>query len=251
MLRQLIVGKSGASNSELASITRELSIRLLHLGAAGWRLRKAPEKSRDISLYGPYIGRAYLETAATAFIARMDPVRVLVAKKHQDAPYYEEASRSKSAIQWSGDILSKKKPSTTEFWSIDPREEGCRALLGPWVEELIWRPAFDRFCDAISTHAPVDDWTLDLSNKQPDSFCKEIRASLDGLFSKFSKGVHSELLGNPKSMFDAVSIDADFQALTKLLTGLALLTHFSEHFSYRLDIHSAIEIANKIGRHWK
>lgn len=250
MLRKLIVGNMSNSDGELADVMRELNIRLSHLGVAGTRLRGPTAKGRELSIYGPYIGRAYIETAMTALIARMDPFRVLAAKRHQDADYYEERLRSKSAIQWTGDVLSSTKPSA-HFWEMDSHESGFRSILGPWIEELVWKPAFDRFCDAVAIAGPLDEWVTDLASKPPESFCKELRSGLDGHFSKFSKGVHSELLGTRVSMFDAVSLEADFRLAARRITGIALLSHFSEYFLFRLDASRAIHLANRIGKFWK
>jgi hypothetical protein len=250
MLNRLLVGNVASTEGELAALLLSLRARLVELEVAAANLRSSPTSPRNVALYGPYIGRAYLETATTTLLARLDPFRVLAAKRHQDADYYEAAERSKSGVQWSGDIVSPAKPPK-HLWAVDTREAGCRSLLGPWAEDLVWIPAFERLGDAIAASGPVDDWIVDLSRKAPDGFCKEHRSSLEGLFSKFSKGVHSELLGQRRSVFDPVSIEADYRIATQRITCLALLSHFTEHFNCRLDRARAIQLADSIGRHWK
>jgi len=250
MLNRLLVGSAARVDGETVGLLRDLQSRLLHLEVAAAGLRAGSVKPRDVSLYGPYIGRAYLETATTTLLARMDPFRVLAAKRHQDADYYDAGQRSKSSVQWSGDIVSPEKPPK-HLWSVDTREVGCRSLLGAWAEDIIWVPAFERFGDAVASCGPMDDWITDLSKKSVDRFCKELRSSLEGLFSKFSKGVHSELLGARGSMFDAVSIESDFRSAAQRLTCLGLLSHFSEHFNFRIDTAKAMQLADRIGRHWK
>jgi hypothetical protein len=250
MLNRLLVGTAARADGETAALLRDLRTRLLHLEVAAAGLRAGSAKARDVSLYGPYIGRAYLETAATTLLARMDPFRVLAAKRHQDADYYEAGRRSKSAVQWSGDIVSPEKPPK-HLWSVDTREVGCRSLLGAWAEDIIWMPAFERFGDAVASSGFVDDWIADLSKKSIDRFCKELRSSLEGLFSKFSKGVHSELLAPRAAMFDPISIESDFRSTAQRITCLALLSHFSEHFDFRLDVMKAMQLADRIGRYWK
>ncbi len=250
MLNRLLVGEAASAGSELAELLLNIRSRLVELEVAATNIRSKTINPRNVALYGPYIGRAYLETATTTLLARLDPFRVLAAKRHQDADYYETAARSKSGVQWSGDIVSPEKPPK-HLWAVDTREVGCRALLGPWAEDLVWIPAFERLGDAIAAVGPVDDWIADLSRKAPDSFCKEHRSSLEGLFSKFSKGVHSELLGQRRVIFDPVSIEADYRVATQRITCLALLSHFTEHFNCRLDYSKAIRLASSIGRHWK
>ena len=250
MLNRLLAGTVAGDGGETATLLRDLQSRLIHLEVAAARLRAGLASARDVTLYGPYIGRAYLETATTTLLARMDPFRVLAAKRHQEADYYQAGERSKSAVQWSGDIVSPIKP-TKHLWSVDTREVGCRSLLGAWAEEIVWIPAFEQFGDAVAASGPMDDWITDLSKKSVDQFCKELRSSLEGLFSKFSKGVHSELLGQRAAMFDSISIESDFRSAAQRITCLALLSHFSEHFAFRLEGKRAMGIADRIGRHWK
>lgn len=250
MLNRLLVGDTRGVGDELAALLLNLRSRLVELEVAAGEIRSASTNPRSAALYGPYIGRAYLETATTTLLARFDPFRVLAAKRHQDAGYYETTQRSKSGVQWSGDIVSPEKPPK-HLWSVDTREVGCRSLLGPWVEDLVWMPAFEQFGDAIAASGPVDDWITDLSKKSPDRFCKELRSSLEALFSKFSKGVHSELLGQRKTVFDLISIEADYRVVAQRITSLGLLSHFTEHFRCRLDREKAIRLADSIGRRWK
>lgn len=250
MLNRLLVGDVSSAGGELSTLLLNLRSRLVELEVAARGIRLSSTSPRNVALFGPYIGRAYLETATTTLLARLDPFRVLAAKRHQDADYYETAERSKSGLQWSGDIISPERPPK-HLWAVDTREVGCRSLLGPWAEDLVWIPAFERLGDAIAASGPVDEWIFDLSRKAPDRFCKEHRSSLEALFSKFSKGVHSELLGQRRAVFDPVSIEADFRVATQRITCLALLSHFIEHFNCRLDYAKAIKLADSIGRHWK
>lgn len=250
MLNRLLVGDPTSTGDELAGLLLNLRARLVQLEIAARSLRSSSANPRDVALYGPYIGRAYLEIAATTLLARLDPFRVLAAKRHQEADYYETAQRSKSGVQWSGDIVPRDKPPK-HLWSVDTRELGCRSLLGPWADALVWIPAFEQFCDAVLASGPVDDWITDLSKKALDGFCREHSSGLESLFSKFSKGVHSELLGQQSTVFDLVSIETDYRVLTQRLTCLALLSHFTEHFCCRIDRMKAIKLADFIGRHWK
>jgi hypothetical protein len=250
MLNRIVVGDLASADSELRGVLGDLRLRLLRMEMASRTLRDKPENAHTIPLYGPYLGRAYLETACTALLARMDPFRILAAKRHQESSYYEYESRSKSGIQWSGDIVSPERPNS-QMWAVNTRESGCRSLFGPWTNELVWIPAFERFGDAIANFNGVHDWVSDLSSKQPERFCAELRSTLEGLFSKFSKGVHSELLGDQASVFDAVSIESDFRSVAQRLTYFSLLSHFSDHFVYRWSEQNAVDIANRIGRFWK
>ncbi|VWC11139.1 hypothetical protein BLA6993_05347 [Burkholderia lata] len=250
MLNRIVVGDLANADSELQRVLSDLRLRLLRMEVASRTLRDKPENAHTVPLYGPYLGRAYLETACTALLARLDPFRVLAAKRHQESSYYEYELRSKSGIQWSGDIVSPEKPST-QMWAINTRENGCRSLFGPWTNEIIWIPAFERLGDAVTSFGAVHDWVSDLSNKQPERFCAEMKSTLEGLFSKFSKGVHSELLANQASVFDTVSIESDFRSVAQRLTCFSLLSHFSDHFLYRWSEQKAIDVANRIGRFWK
>lgn len=247
MLNRLLAGDTAGSSDELARLLIELRSRLVAFEVAAARLRQG---RRDVSVYGPYIGRAYLETAATVLIARLDPFRVLAAKRHQSADYYEPEQRSKSGIQWSGDVVAPEKPGAA-LWSVTTREVGCRSLLGAWNEDLVWMPAFDALSDAIAREGPLHDWIIDLSKRSVNGFCKEMRSALERLFSKYSKGVHNELLGQRDVIFDAVSVEADYRTTAETLTCFALLSHFSEHFRYRMGPQAAMRLADRIGRNWK
>lgn len=249
MLYKLIVGDISNCRGDLLLIMQELSRRLHNLEIIHRSIKNNLLSPVEIEIYSPYIGRAYLETALTAILARYDSIRVLFTKKHQDADYYETHERSKSAIQWTGDILSPHAPGK-HLWATNAYTLGNRSLLGQWANDLVWNSAFEDFSDWCSDKININFWYSELLLKEPNDFCLEIRTKLDGLFSKFSKGIHSELL-NPRHYFSSSqAVFDDYKTLCKNLTYLALLSHFNEHFICKLSKETAFRYGEKISGAW-
>ena len=249
MLYKLIIGDISSCKGDLLLIMQELNKRLRNLEILHNSIKNNSLSQVEIEIYSPYIGRAYLETSLTAILVRFDSIRVLFTKRHQDADYYETNERSKSAIQWTGDILSPTSPGKHP-WATNTYAQGNRSLLGHWANELIWSAAFEDFSDWCSNKSNINFWYSELLLKEPNDFCIEIRNKLDGLFSKFSKGIHSELL-NPRHYFSSSqAVYADYKQLCQNLTYLALLSHFNDHFICKLSKDKAFNYADKISGAW-
>jgi hypothetical protein len=103
------------------------------------------ETAERIALFGPFVGRSFLELALTALVGRLDPFRLLVLRKMQmtglagTAPLIGE--RFQAAIQWTGDIRASKDPEPNDMWAhTRSMEKFSRTLFGKHYEELFFKP---------------------------------------------------------------------------------------------------------------
>ncbi|MDH5676967.1 MAG: hypothetical protein OEZ06_32930 [Myxococcales bacterium] len=197
----------------------------------------------------PFLVRSMLEVGCTLLIGRLDSFRLLCIAQLQSQSSYDPGEKLAGAIQWSGDILSADG-APTKMWNPSklPRDM-TRALLGDYVNELIYQPAFVAMLDELTrdgratSHGP---WTEDLLNTEPTRLVPRLRSTASRLYSATSKGVHQEFVLSVANYYDRPTIEDLANETRKLLGTLGLVTNFAESALFRLPADQAIELYEEI-----
>lgn len=197
-----------------------------------------PDLARRSALYGPFLGRSVLEIVSTALIGRLDPFRVLTLRQIQLQPTYKLGLKTRAAIQWSGDVMAEGKPE--KLWTTDRTfAEMTRALLGDYQDHVLWRPAFERFLDAVPPERG-GEWMRSVRQIQPEGFLASMRTRFGAAFSECSKGVHHELLIAPSSLFTPETIRELHQRVLEITSILAAVFNACDYASFRLPVDDVI-----------
>ena len=187
----------------------------------------------------PFYARNVLETSLTVLLGRSDPFRVVTVYKVQSSPSYDIGKRSKSAIEWSGDIIAKSK--ATNLWDFNNGKESFdRALLSNYQGEILWKPGFSALSDYIEHHEITDDWIDEILSEDENSNFEKCKRLSSKLFSAFSKGVHSESLVDISLMYDVVTVKTLIKDLYKLCAILGLVSHFIGVMKPSISVEDAI-----------
>lgn len=184
-----------------------------------------------------FYARNILETSLTALLGRYDPFRVIAVYKVQSLPNYEMGKRSKSAIEWSGDIIAKSRPNI--LWDNDSSiDKFDRALLSNHNGDIIWKNGFSALSDYLDNNN--SEWLAEIMNLTENANFEKVKSVSAELFSNFSKGVHSEYLVDVSLMFDFVTIKTKIKDLFKLCASLGLVSHFIGIMKSNISVEDAI-----------
>lgn len=193
-----------------------------------------------ISLYGPFLVRSLLEVGVTALIGRIDPTRVLVVKRTQESGNYDTKQAWSSAVRWQGDVVDNK--GVTQLWVPDKQyKDMTKALLGDYYVSLYWATALKRVADLEATGGT---WWAGIKGKTTTEFAASRRLSINNLYSQSSKGVHSEFVVPPGSLYDKLTIIDLASKIIQTLAELGLLVNFLPHVAYRLEPLEAVSFLN-------
>ena len=117
----------------------------------------------------PFYGRNILESSLTAILGRIDPYRLIVVYKVQSDPSYDLGKRAQSAVEWTGDILAKDSPRNS-LWQFDKKKESFdRALLGNYIGEIIWKPAFRALVDYLEDKEYDSVWLTEIISENENA----------------------------------------------------------------------------------
>ncbi len=197
----------------------------MHLGSnldrliAKIQILRLPSGNVDLTLFGPYLGRAALEVALTAMVARFDPYRVLAIRKSQLSSAYDLESRNPLAFNWASDVQGKGKPK--EWNILTAVDDIQRALLCNHFHDLFWGEAFIRMLDATQGNSG-GEWLARLRQIEPPSFTKRNRIEAAKLYSELSKAVHHEFVIPPDAQFDALTVNDLLNRTWELIAALGL-----------------------------
>jgi hypothetical protein len=148
--------------------------------------------------------RRFLESSTTGLLLRVDPLRVLALRELQRGGAYQLSRRNLLAVQWSGDVISKLNGENHEASNValkdcDPNKLD-RALFSSLCSSVIWKSALEKLQTYLAENNSGSPWQLELLNIEPDEFSRKIAGQLNGSFSFFSKGVHSEWVDRRRSI---------------------------------------------------
>jgi len=198
---------------------------LLHLGQSFDRLiiktqaLRVPTGNVDLILFGPYLGRAALEVALTAMVARFDPYRVLAIRRSQLSGTYNLESRNLLAFSWAADVQGKGKHK--EWDAITGVEDAQRALLCSHFHDLFWEEAFIKMLDATQD-LPGGEWMARLRKTEPRGFTTRNRTEAAKIYSELSKAVHHEFVIDPTAQFDVLTVNDLIDRTWELIATLGL-----------------------------
>jgi hypothetical protein len=188
----------------------------------------------------PFLARKFLELSLTALLARIDPIRVLSARKNQLHSSYEVGRQNSSSVAWSGDIFPNEKAPASN-WDSGTLKKGVeRSLLGWHVGEVAISHGLRWLADAENSDSI---WLRELSGQEkPLSW---IHGRLNQLYSTLSKGVHAEYLLDDGTAFDQETIQQHMRDCYMLVLLLATSTHRSPLFMRSVPHEAALAAFRK------
>ncbi|HAU5677135.1 TPA: hypothetical protein JD322_001349 [Citrobacter freundii] len=199
------------------------------------------ESDSRITLYGPFLVRTLLEIGVTALIGRLDPTRLLIVKRTQQHGDYSTEKAWSSAIRWQGDVVDSKVANP---WPADKSyKDITKALLGDYYFDLYWQKALKKVCDS---NVQGGTWLAEIKGLDINAFSGMRRSSVSRLYSQSSKGVHSEFVIPPGSLYDKLTIKRLASEIIQLLSELGLLINHLPHVAYRIETDKAVQLFNGI-----
>lgn len=201
------------------------------------------EEEEYISLHGPFYGRTLLENVCIALVGRVDPFRLLVIKKVQEQGDFGLGSKSKIAIQWSGDIVeeSLSDAALLRMWRPDLEfQKICRGLLGDYYGKVFWEPAYQQLLDKTEDFPGEDLLSEYRAATLPEKFTSRVRSNAFTLFSALSKGIHGELVVETQLIYDRVTVLEKLSETMKLCAILSLVSHMQDSWLCQMHFHRAI-----------
>lgn len=242
-LAKLVCGGTEIDNADPECELSQISLHLRNiietvLTELGWLTEQSPAR---ITLYGPFLVRTLLEVGVTALIGRIDPTRLLIVKRTQQHGEYNTKQPWSSAIRWQGDVLDEK---VAELWTPKKQyKDMTKALFGDYYIDLYWNLALKKVADCEKTGGT---WLAEIKGMSIEEFSTRRRITISNLYSESSKGVHSEFVVPPGSLYDKLTISNLVSKIIQTLSELGLLINFLPHIAYRLDTEYAIELFNNI-----
>lgn len=199
------------------------------------------EPDARITLYGPFLARTLLEVGVTAIIGRLDPTRLLVVKRTQQHGDYNTGQAWNSAIRWQGDVVDK--PVSKPWEPSLQYKDMTKALFGAYYVDIYWSSALKKVADSsFETGA----WLAQIKSMSIGEFSTRRREEISKLYSESSKGVHSEFVVPPGSLYDKLTISNLVNKTIHILAELGLLINLLPHIAYKLEPVRAAEMFNEI-----
>lgn len=242
-LAKLICGSDGINDAEneceISEILKHLKSVLINVLEEIEVIGK--ESESRITLYGPFLVRTLLEVGVTALIGRLDPTRLLIVKRTQQHGDYSTEKAWNSAIRWQGDVVDSK---VDKLWPVDKNyKDITKALFGDYYFDLYWQKALKKICD---TEITGGTWLAEIKGMEISIFSGRRRSSVSRLYSQSSKGVHSEFVIPPGSLYDRLTIKNLALEIIRVLSELGLLVNQLPHIAYRIETAEAIGLFNGI-----
>ncbi|WP_438499996.1 hypothetical protein [Pantoea ananatis] len=199
------------------------------------------ESDSRIALYGPFLARTLLEVGVTALIGRLDPTRLLVVKRTQQHGDYSTEKPWNSAIRWQGDVIDSP---VDKLWPVDKKYKDIpKALFGDYYFDLYWHKALKKISDSDITGGV---WLAGIKGMDISEFSGRRKSAVSRLYSQSSKGVHSEFVIPPGSLYDKPTIKNIASEIIQILSELGLLLNQLPHIAYRIEITEAIGLFNGV-----
>lgn len=243
MAGDLLCGDTASASGDLADTLTHLNDTIRSL----IELLPAPRGAGTPSvIITPYVCRSLIDVATTALIARVDPFRILTLRRVQLSSDFDVGRKTACSVQWHGDVVAPEK--VTDPWSSNRRsDQMTRALLGDYQAELIWRPAFERAVDFISTRPSTTEWTRELQRVDLDAFAPQLRQMAVSAYSTASKGVHHELLIPPTSYYDDATLVDLVETSVKVCGWAGLAINFCEYNVFGWDSNATVDKFEELG----
>lgn len=216
---RLICGSEFDDTIEIDQILKNISISIRRICIEIEKLINSDP--HQMSLFGPYLGRALLEAGTTALVARIDPFRVLITKKRQEQGTYKLGERDLSGFSWKDDVMPEIIRTPWSDSSVK-NANTSRGLLGTYQAEFALLKAADKIFDNAEEDT-VGNWYPKLVRSDANGLIASLRQSIAQQYSSHSKGVHHELLINPEIIMDNDTIKSSINDTLYSISTLALL----------------------------
>ncbi|WP_447527596.1 hypothetical protein [Vreelandella sp. TE19] len=190
------------------------------------------QPDEKLTLYGPYLGRALMELATTAMLAKLDPLRILITKGRQTQPDYELERPQKASLKWQGDVMGEQVPN---LWDDKSLNNPTRAILGRYSVELVLTKSAQNLLDEVTEDA-VGEWHQDLTSLEAKPLVMKMITQLSSLYSTLSKGIHHELLIPIDSVLDRDTVVSRLNETIFVVATLGLIVSFVPHAYARNDV---------------
>lgn len=224
-----VVPNSSYFDADYIGVFRRLrkDVEMLHGQVTGIIANQCPLPASAVF---PFFCRKLLEVSLTSLLARIDPMRVIAVRKHQQHESYEEGRQNVSSISWTGDILPSDKYPSNDIWDIVNLKKGTeRSLLGWHIGEVAIAPGLRWILDnPVSSSA----WVTELG--RVDNPLIWLKVKVGKLYSLLSKGVHAEYLLDDEIAFDDASIKQHVSDCYMLICLLSVATHATPLFNQLL-----------------
>lgn len=232
----LLCGVTNDSLYELKSIIENLRGKLIlytnKIIEYNWE-----EDSVDVEVC--FYARNILETSLTVLLGRIDPFRIITVYNVQSSPSYDLGKRSKSAIEWTGDIVATKRGEN--LWDFEKTKENFdRAVLSNHQGEIVWKKGFTALADYVEENGISSAWLEEILAIDEQSNFEKCKRLSSELFSSFSKGVHSESVVDISLMYDSVTMKTLIKDLYKLCSTLGLVSQFIGYMIPNISVEDAI-----------
>lgn len=190
------------------------------------------QPDEKLTLYGPYLGRALMELATTAMLAKLDPLRILITKGRQTLTDYELERPQKASLKWQGDVMGDKVPN---LWDDKSLSNPTRAILGRYSVELVLAKSAQKLLDEVTEDA-VGEWYQDLTSLEAKPLVMKMITKLSSLYSTLSKGIHHELLIPIDSVLDRDTVVSRLNETIFVVATLGLIVSFVPHAYARNEV---------------
>jgi hypothetical protein len=208
--------------------------------------------NEDIATLGAYCGRTLLEASCIALIGRVTPYRLLLLKRYQEQPNYDLGIRHKISIEWKGDVLPKSQVEKEKLWTEKEisNKDSTSPLLSDYMWHIHWMPAFKSLLD--DTEDDNYETLIQLKNIPIEGICQNLRREAEEVYSSLSKGIHQEFIIPHHVAYDSSTVMDLLQRTIKLITKLALISHYiptaiasidkSQMLSYLAEIEEKLSV---------
>lgn len=215
-------GKLAKTLIHLSSVIEDVQVRLP---------RPNGREPHCDALTVPFLSRVLLEVSCTALLARIDPFRVLTIRTAQAQGDYKPGERLASAIQWQGDVLCPTEKNLK--WNRGIKDIP-RALVGDYMGDLVWKPAFLKCVDEMQGFAePLNGpRSRRLRSFDERSFIPWIRSEIRKAYSTASKGVHYEFL-SASTTYDTTTLAKLVDDVITICSTLGCVLNFCDHIPFR------------------
>jgi hypothetical protein len=136
--------------------------------------------------------------------------------------------------------------SKVELWAQDRKpEQMSRALLGDYVDAVVWQPAFEAFLDACAKGVLGPRASV-LRGLEPKQFLPRTRGLAMKTFSMASKGVHHEFVLPHTSYYDDATVRVLVEDAVHTCADLGVVASCCEHMPFPLSREEALTIYEDI-----
>ncbi len=241
---KLLCGHTGSSTNQVDEILTHLARNIDGIAKELMALTGPDVNDEKFSLFGTFLGRSILELSATAFIARLDPFRILILREKQTQPSYELGKPHSSSIHWQGDVLSKR---VDKLWADESLKAPTRALLGDYFAHIFFTPVATQLLDEINDYSQ-GNWSATIQRHDARDLIARVRTNFERLYSSLSKGIHHEFVVPTAASLDRTTVKELINDVLFYVSTLALLVGFVPHVYKKMSANEMFSLYWEVER---